>query len=61
MSHEQFQATVQDEEEFRYELAERERMDALEIAAEMQREREFTEELAAKYPILRAWPGKTPT
>jgi hypothetical protein len=59
MSQAQFQATVADEEEFRYEIAERERLDALEIAAEMNREREFAEELAEKYPILRAWPGKT--
>jgi hypothetical protein len=59
MTQAQFKATVADEEEFRYEIAERERMDALEIAAEMNREREFAEELAAKYPSLRAWPGRT--
>ena len=33
-------------------------MEALEVAAAMQRERAFAEELAVKFPILRAWPGK---
>jgi hypothetical protein len=59
VSHQQWWCEVgQWEQEAEYEVRERERMNALEIQAEMDPDSEFKAKLEDKYSILRAWPGK---
>lgn len=60
MSAIQWYQTVEAERAFREELEAREIETANEILAEMRasRDDEFAEQLAEKYPQLRAWPGK---
>jgi hypothetical protein len=64
MTQQQWTAQVEqwDERMFREEIETRQIEDANEILQEMRanRDDEFIEQLAEKFPQLRAWPGKEP-
>jgi hypothetical protein len=62
MSAIQWHQTVEAERAFREEIEARQVEDANEILAEMRasRDDEFAEQLAEKFPQLRAWPGRNP-